>query len=266
VTVRLRETPVSVVELPESIVRYAARTQETVILDDASAQNPFSTDEYIREQRPRSVLCLPLVKQGVLVAVLYMENNLGPNFFAPGRIAVVKVLASQAAISLDNSRLYRELSDSEAKFRRLVDSNIVGISIWDLGGRVLEANEAFLRIVGYERDDLVAGRLRWTDYAPSQAPYRNRQELVALLQNGESLPPFEWEFIRKDGSRVPVVTGGAPLEGNQSITFALDLSAPKRAEQALRQSEAYLAEAQRLTHTGSWAYNYVRGEYTYCSD
>ena len=71
-----------------------------MILDDASAQNPFSTDEYIREQRPRSVLCLPLVKQGVLVAVLYMENNLGPNFFAPGRIAVLKVLASQAAISL----------------------------------------------------------------------------------------------------------------------------------------------------------------------
>ena len=88
VTVRLRETPVSAVELPESIVRYAARTQESVILDDAAAQNPFSTDEYIREQRPRSVLCLPLVKQGVLVAVLYMENNLGPNFFAPGRIAV----------------------------------------------------------------------------------------------------------------------------------------------------------------------------------
>jgi PAS domain S-box-containing protein len=266
VTVRLRETPVSVLELPESIVRYAARTQETVILDDASAQNPFSPDDYIREQHLRSVLCLPLVKQGVLVAVLYLENNLGPNFFAPGRIAVLKLLASQAAISLDNSRLYRELTDSEAKFRRLVDSNIVGISIWDLGGRVLEANEAFLRIVGYERDDLVSGRLRWTDYAPSQAPYRDRQELVALLQNGESLPPFEWEFIRKDGSRVPVVTGGAPLEGNQSIAFALDLSAPKRAEQALRQSEAYLAEAQRLTHTGSWAYNYVRGEYTYCSD
>jgi PAS domain S-box-containing protein len=118
VTVRLRETPVSVLEVPESVVRYAARTQETVILDDASAGNPFSTDEYIREQRPRSVLCLPLVKQGVMVAVLYLENNLGPNFFAPGRIAVLKVLASQAAISLDNSRLYRDLAQREQALRQ----------------------------------------------------------------------------------------------------------------------------------------------------
>ena len=75
VTVRLCETPVSAAELPESVVRYAARTQESVILDDASAQNPFSADEYIRERRPRSVLCLPLVKQGALVALLYLENN-----------------------------------------------------------------------------------------------------------------------------------------------------------------------------------------------
>src|SRR5207247_11265232 len=76
VTVRLRETPVSVLELPESIVRYAARTQETVILDDAAAQNPFSTDEYIREQRARSVLCLPLVQQGVTVAQHDLANKL----------------------------------------------------------------------------------------------------------------------------------------------------------------------------------------------
>jgi len=67
VVVRLREAPVSAAELPESVVRYAARTQESVILDDASARNPFSTDEYIRRQRARSVLCLPLVKQGTLV-------------------------------------------------------------------------------------------------------------------------------------------------------------------------------------------------------
>jgi PAS domain S-box-containing protein len=118
ITVRLREIPISALEVPESVVRYAARSQETVILDDASAWNPFSTDEYVREQRPRSVLCLPLVKQGVLVALLYMENNLGPNFFAPGRIAVLKVLASQAAIALDNSRLYRDLAQREGALRQ----------------------------------------------------------------------------------------------------------------------------------------------------
>ncbi len=130
-------------ELPESVVRYAARTQESVILDDASARNPYSTDKYIRDHRPRSVLCLPLVKQGVLVALLYLENNLGPHFFAPGRIAVLKVLASQAAISLDNSRLYRELQEREAEIRRLVDANIVGIFIWDSKVRFLKPTTRF---------------------------------------------------------------------------------------------------------------------------
>ena len=180
---------------------------------------------------------------------------------------MLKLLASQAATSLENSQLYRDLTESEARFRRLVDSNIVGISIWDLEGRVLEANEAFLGIVGYERDDLVSGRLRWTEFAPSQGLDRDRQELIALLQSGESLPPFEWEFIRKDGSRVPVVTGAALLEGRkQGVGFALDLTARKRVEQALRQSEAYLAEAQRLAHTGSWAYDHVLGKVKHYSD
>src|SRR5271154_2212837 len=104
VTVRLSEAPVSAAELPDSIVRYVARTQETVILDDASARNPYSTDEYIHKQRLRSVLCLPLAKQSTLVALLYLENNIGPNIFAPAKITVLKVLASAAAISLDNSR------------------------------------------------------------------------------------------------------------------------------------------------------------------
>jgi PAS domain S-box-containing protein len=156
---------------------------------------------------------------------------------------------------------------SEAKFRQLVDSNIVGISIWDLDGRVLEANDAFLCIVGYERDDVLSGRLRWTEFAPSQGPGRGRQEMLAHLQSGESLPPFEWEFIRKDGSRVPVMTGAALLEGGkQGVGFAVDLTERKGVEQALRQSEGYLAETQRLTHTGSWAYHYARDEYTYYSD
>src|SRR6185437_14304578 len=121
------------------------------ILDDASAPGPFSGDAYIRERRARSVLCLPLVKQGRLVALLYLENGLAPNVFTPARTAVLKVLASQAAMSLENTRLYRDLEEREAKIRRLVDANIIGIFIWNLDGEILEANEAFLHIVGYDR-------------------------------------------------------------------------------------------------------------------
>src|SRR5712692_1731995 len=122
VAIALRDAPISSAELPEAVVQYAARTQESVILDDASARGSFSNDEYIRRAHARSILCLPLVKQGRLIAVLYLENNLAANVFTPARIAVLNVLASAAAISLENSRLYRELQEREAKIRRLFSS------------------------------------------------------------------------------------------------------------------------------------------------
>jgi PAS domain S-box-containing protein len=249
VTVCLAES-VGGAALPESVLGSVMRTQQAVHLDDAAAPNAFSADPYIAQHATRSILCLPLLHRSKLTGLLYLENNLAAGVFAPARITLLKLLASQVATSLEITHLHRELTDSEARFRRLLDSNIVGISVWDLDGRVLEANEMFLRIVGYERDDLVSGRLRWTNFASSQGPDRSRQDMVALLQGGEHLPPFEWEFIRKDGSRVPVITGAALLEGkSQGIGFALDLTARKRVEQSLRQNEAYLAEAQRLTHT-----------------
>src|SRR5262249_61774621 len=141
----------SPVVLPESIIRYAIRTRETVIVGDASSQSPFAADPYIVRRRARSILCLPLMNQGKIIGILYLENNLAPHVFTPDRVTVLKVLASQAAISLENTRLYRDLADREARIRRLVDSNIVGIFFADIEGRILEANDAFLRIVGYDR-------------------------------------------------------------------------------------------------------------------
>ena len=129
-----------------------------MILDDASAQNPFSADPYIRQHHARSILCLPLINQAKLIGVLYLENNLAPHVFTPARIAVLKLLASQAAISLENTRLYRDLEEREAKIRRLVDANIIGIFIWNLEGEIIEANEAFLHMVEYSREDLLSGR------------------------------------------------------------------------------------------------------------
>ena len=97
-----------------------------MILDDAASQNPFSADPYIVQRRARSILCLPLINQTRLIGILYLENNLTPHVFTPGRVTVLKVLASQAAISLENARLYRDLEDREGKIRRLVDANIHG--------------------------------------------------------------------------------------------------------------------------------------------
>ena len=235
VTVHLRDASAADAALPESLVRYVMRTQESVILDDASSRNPFSIDPYIVQHRARSVLCLPLINQTKLTGVLYLENNLIPSVFTPDRITVLKVLASQAAISLENTRLYRDLQDREAKIGRLVDANILGIFIWNLDGAIVGANEAFLRMVQYGRDDLVSGRVRWTDVTPPECRERD-ERAVADLKATATAQPYEKEFFRKDGSRVPVLIGGALFQkgGTEGASFVLDLSDQKRAEAEIK--------------------------------
>jgi GAF domain-containing protein len=114
VKAQLRQTPVTSSELPESLFRYVVRTREKIVLDDATAQNLFSEDEYIQQRRPRSVLCLPLVKQSKLMGMLHIENNLAPGVFTQKRLAMLELLASQAAISLDHARLCGELAQENS--------------------------------------------------------------------------------------------------------------------------------------------------------
>jgi PAS domain S-box-containing protein len=250
ILVHLQEAPVIADALPESIVHYVVRTQEIVILDDALVQNPFSTDRYIQHHHARSILCLPLIKQARLIGVLYLENNLAPHVFTPARIAVLKLLASQAAISLENTYLYRDLEGREAKIRRLVDANIVGIFIWNLDGKIIEANEAFLKMVNYSREDLVSGRLNWKNLTPPE--WRDLTErAVAKLKATGIVQPYEKEYYRNDGSRIPVLVGSAVFEEgeNEGVAFVLDLSERKRSEEALQRRETDLREAQaELAH------------------
>ena len=111
VLVELPDAPVTLAVLPETVLHYVQRTRESVLLDDAATEAPFATDPYIARTRARSILCLPLLNQARLIGVLYLENNLAARAFAPARIAVLKVLASQAAISIENTRLYRDQHD-----------------------------------------------------------------------------------------------------------------------------------------------------------
>ena len=123
VEVVVREAVVTPSSLPESVLHYVIRTRESVILDDAAAPTLFSTDPYVQQRRPRSVLCLPLVKQAKLVGVLYLENSLTPKAFTPDRLTVLELLASQAAISLDNARVYTELARLNRTLQTLYQCN-----------------------------------------------------------------------------------------------------------------------------------------------
>ena len=250
IIVRLRPAVGSDAAVPESIVHYVGRTRESVILGDASSQNAFSFDPYIRRHHARSILCIPLVNQAKLIGLLYLENSLTPHVFTPARLTVLKLLASQAAISLENTRLYRDLERREAKIRRLVDANIMGVFIWDFAGRIIEANEAFLRMLNCSREDLVSGRLSWRELTPPEWRDLTERGVVELTATG-ILQPYEKEYFRNDRSRVPVLVGSAVFEEGQDegVSFVLDLSEQKRAEDALRRSQAHLAEAQaELAH------------------
>ena len=117
----VRQEPPPGSAAPESVIRYVLRTRESVILDDAWRSSQFAGDEYLVRRQACSVFCLPLVRQAAIVGVLYLENTLTSHVFTPDRTALLSLLASQIAISLENARLYRDLAEREAKIRRLVE-------------------------------------------------------------------------------------------------------------------------------------------------
>jgi PAS domain S-box-containing protein len=244
IEVTMRREPITAINCPESLVRYVIRTGESVILDDASKPNLFSADDYLRVRQSKSILGLPMIKHRELAGILLLENALTSHAFTPARIAVLELLAAQAAISLENTRLYSDLQEREAKVRRLVDSNIIGIFIAGLDGQILEANRAFLQIVGYDQADIASGRLRRAELTPAEWHRLDAQAVAELATVGSALP-YEKEYFRKDGSRVPVLVGGASFdEGRDSIVaFVVDLTERKRAE-------TELAHANRVATMG----------------
>jgi PAS domain S-box-containing protein len=255
VRVDLLGTPVTPSELPVLVLEQVIRTKSQVILDDARGENAFSEDEYIGRKQARSLLCLPLPKQADLIGVLYLENSLASHVFTPARIAVLKLLASQAAIALENARLYRDVAERESKIRRLVDANIIGIFISSRKGEIVEANDAFFKMVGYDREDLAAGKMRLTDLTPLEwrAGNRGPQEGMDTMV---AVQPYEKEYLRKDGSRVPVLIGSAAFDEqrDQGVAFVLDLTGRKRAEAEARESERRYRETQlELAHANRLA-------------
>ncbi len=267
--VTVRQTAITPSDLPQSALQYVIRTRERVILDDASVRNLYSEDEYVRRRRPRSVLCLPIVKQTKLVGALYLENNLTPSAFTSDRVAVLELLASQAAISLENANLYSDLQRSEAAIRaserslRLIVDTIPGfVCTLSAAGEVTLLNRQVLDYFGKTAEDL-------KNWASSDAVHPDDLPRVidAWRRSVETGQPYENEhrLRRADGAYRWFHSRALPArdtEGRITGWYMLltDIDDRKNTEEELRRSKAYLAEAQRLTHAGSWAHNVATGE------
>jgi len=153
----------------------------------------------------------------------------------------------------DQVRLCHDIAEREARIRRLVDSDIIGIVIWDLDGTLIEANDAFLRMVQYDREDVNAG-LRWFDMTPPEwQEVHGREEAEELAATGK-MQAREKEYFRKDGSRVPVLIGAACFEGQsrQGVAYILDLTERKRAEEALHNQQRELSQLVDMIPSYLW--------------
>ncbi len=252
----------------DTVTGRATCDRRTIHVHDLAAED----NEYpvgsraVKSEGYHTSLATPLLRAGTPTGVI-LVRRLEVRPFSDSQIALLETFADQAVIAIENVRLFeaerqrtlelthanRDLAEREAKIRRLVDANIIGIFISGLRGRVLEANDAFLHLVGYDRDDLVSGRIRWTDLTPSEWRERDKRALAELSSNTIA-QPYEKEFFRKDGSRVPVLIGGALFEegGNEGVAFVLDLTERKRAEKALRESEAKFRDYAETTSDWFW--------------
>jgi PAS domain S-box-containing protein len=199
---------------------------------------------YLLPVTPAAEECLlvPFYVAGTAVGTIWaIMHSARHNFDAEDDrvMASLGKFASSAYQALVHIEEVRELANGlEAKLRRLVEANVVGIFLWTLEGAIIEANEAFLQMVQFSRDDLASGRVRWTDLTP--AAWRDCDERsIAQLKATGVFQPFEKEYFRKNGSRVPVLVGGALFEvaGREGVSFVLNLSEQKEAEAALRESE-----------------------------
>jgi PAS domain S-box-containing protein len=275
--IHFRQSLITPSELPESLLRYVIRTQESVILSDASAENIFSEDEYIRRKCPRSVLCLPLIKQRQLIGVLYFENNLAPGVFTPNRLAMLELIASQAAISLEQARLYGELADvnkelnGEIEERRRAEEALrrseaylseaqrlsrTGSFGWDASsGKIYWSQETF-RIFEYEplTEPTLELVLRRT-HPEDRALVRQVIDRVVLERKDFD---FEHRLLMPNGSVKYLRVVGRPSTEDESGNFEFvgavtDITERERAEETVRKTHAQLAHVTRVTALGELA-------------
>ena len=227
--VRVRRHPAHLA-LPAAILNYVRRSREPVLLMDACAPHAFAADPYFMQGHPKSVLCLPILRQSVLIGILYLENNLVTHAFPPERVAVLELLASQAAISLENAQLYTEVREREARVRRLVESNIIGVFFFSMQSGMRDANDALLRMIGYSREDLQSGKVPKQLSPPAYRPLDERK--MAEVRATGKCTPYEKEYVRKDGSVIPVLIGATLFEDSRDhgVAFVLDLTERKQAE------------------------------------
>jgi PAS domain S-box-containing protein len=257
------------------VIYSVERTQETLVFDDAVSEPSFLTDPYIQHQQTRSLLSMPILKQNQLVGILYLENNLSTGVFTRDRLQVLKLLIAQAAISLENARLYEQLAaytetlerkveertqslqqeiaerqqteaalrQSEANYRNLLQTANSVIIRYDSQGRIRYINDYGVKLLGYEEHEILGRTLFETIIPEAELSGRDVRPMVHdLLRNPQSYPQGEGENLCRDGRRVWMVWSNQAIFNDQGevveiLSVGNDTTQRRQAEEALQRSE-----------------------------
>jgi PAS domain S-box-containing protein len=236
----LQSTPM-VNRLPESIIQYVIRTHESVVLHNATHEGNFINDAYIQHHQAQSVLCLPLLNQSKLVGVLYLENRLVTGVFTPERSQLLNLLSTQAAIAIENAKLYSKLRARESQMIQFLEAIPVGIGIVDAAGRPYYANQRGIQLMGKAIDpsvppDQIAEVYQFYLTGTNQIYPTERLPVIRAL-SGEHTTIDDVD-IRQNNVTIPIEVWGTPVFDEQgNVIYALaafqDVTERKKAEQLL---------------------------------
>lgn len=227
--------------LPISIINYVARTKEIIVKYDAAHQGKFTNDPYIKQHQTKSLLCAPLLNQGQLSGIIYLENNLIIGAFTPERMEVLQLLSGQAAIAITNAKLYKEVKERESRLTQFLEAMPLGISVIDATGKPSYHNQKAQELLG-TNIKLDAPSENFSEVyqlfkagTDQEYPVENLALVRALRGEFSTVDDLE---IRQKDKVVSIETNGMPIYDNQgNITYALvvfqDITKRKQAEKIL---------------------------------
>jgi PAS domain S-box-containing protein len=240
ITQVLQSVPI-IDRLPESIINYVIRSHETVILNNAIGEGAFINESYIQRNQTKSIFCLPLLNQAKLVGVLYLENQLAAGTFTPERSQVLNLLSTQAAIAIENAKLYSKLREGESRMKQFLEAVPVGIGVLNAAGRPYYFNQQATQLLGKGIDpSLTPDRLAevyQTYLAGTQRKYPTEKLPIVRALSGERTRVDDVE-IHQNNTTIPVEAWGTPVYDEQgNIAYAIaafqDITERKQAEKLL---------------------------------
>ncbi|MBW9269271.1 MAG: PAS domain S-box protein [Candidatus Thiodiazotropha sp. (ex. Lucinisca nassula)] len=242
------------------IINYVARTHDNVVLNNAASEGDFIRDPHIQRCQSKSILCIPLINQSRVSAILYLENNRATGAFTPDRLGILEIISAQAAISLENAMLFdsiqeeirerkrveTELRESESHYRSLFDNSLYAIVVTGPDYKFKEVNSAFCRLLEYDEDELI-GKIGIADITHPDDVEKSRGKIKQLVAREIEDFILEKRYVTKSGKVIDAIIYAQGLydENGQytgSPATIMDVTDLKQAHEELRQHHDHLDE------------------------